>query len=319
MSENSEQLNPQPKIGLALGGGSARGWAHIGVIRALEDLGIKPDIICGSSIGALVGAAYAGNELDKLEDWVITLDWQKTLKFLDISFKGGFIEGKKLFDFFNQHVSDARIKDLPVTFAAVATNLENGSEVWIKEGSVMNAVRASIALPGLFSPVYMNNQWLADGGLVNPVPVTLCKALGADKIIAVDLISNLAGRYLKRDHKNNGNKIAIPSTLSNLWSSMTNFNSNKPLPENTGNISDKKPDNDLPDSPSLFDTIASAVNIIQIQTTKTNLAANPPAILIKPHLQDIGLLEFYRAKDAIEEGKKSVVLQSSEIVSIIQR
>ncbi|NOX43620.1 MAG: patatin [Gammaproteobacteria bacterium] len=300
MSGLSTLQNKQPNIGLALGGGSARGWAHIGVIRVLEEMGIKPGIVCGSSIGALVGAAYAGNSLDKLEDWVLTLDWQKTAKFLDIRFHGGLIEGKKLFDFFNTQVTDVPIEELPITFAAVATNLETGTEVWIKEGSVMNAVRASIAIPGLFTPVYMNEQWLVDGGLVNPIPVSLCRALGADTVIAVDLISNQSGRQLTKSKNNHTINSPFTNKLRNLWSNMTtnNSNDNKPAP------------------PSLFDTIASAVNIVQIQLTRSNLSVNPPDISISPHLQNIGLLEFYRARDAISEGRKAMKLHTAELKSI---
>ena len=286
------------KIGLALGGGSARGWAHIGVIRALNELGIEPEIICGTSIGALVGAAYASGTLDELETWVLTLDWQETAKFLDISFHGGLIEGKKLFDFFSQTGNNLKIEDLPKKYSAVATDLESGSEIWLKEGSVLDAVRASIALPGLFNPVYQDGKWLSDGGLVNPVPVSLCRAMGADIVIAVDLISSLAGRHLKE--KNNQNDIDSPlaNTLKNLWSNIVTEDNNKPR------------------TPGLFETLASAINIMQIQITRSHFAIEPPDVLITPQMADIELFEFYRAREAIEEGKKAVMESRSELLSL---
>jgi len=162
-----------PRIGLALGGGSARGWAHIGVIRALADAGVRPDIVCGTSIGALVGAAYVGGELDRLEDWVRSLRLQTVVSFLDFSLNGGLIKGDKLIDFFRSHFVDRDIRELERPFGAVATDLQRGREVWLREGPVTDAVRASIALPGLFTPVQHDGSWLVEGGLVNPVTVSL--------------------------------------------------------------------------------------------------------------------------------------------------
>ncbi|MBU4499706.1 MAG: patatin-like phospholipase family protein, partial [Gammaproteobacteria bacterium] len=190
-------ISNTPRIGLALGGGSARGWAHIGVIRALKDAGIEPDIVCGTSIGALVGAAYVGGELDRLEDWVRSLRPQTVVSFLDFSLNGGLIKGDKLIDFFRSHFVDREICDLARPFGAVATDLRRGREVWLRDGRVTDAVRASIALPGLFTPVLRDGNWLVDGGLVNPVPVSLCRAMDADIVIAVDLNADLLGRHLK--------------------------------------------------------------------------------------------------------------------------
>ena len=170
------------KVGLALGSGAARGWAHIGVIRALEEAGYKPDIIAGCSIGAFVGAACASGDLDMLEAWVGKLTWQDVLKLLDPSWAGGLIKGEKLIDFFRQHFLDHDFSALAIPFACVATDLANGREVWLKEGSVAEAVRASIAMPGLFTPVERGDRLLVDGALVNPVPVSLCRSMGADVV-----------------------------------------------------------------------------------------------------------------------------------------
>ncbi|MBX3662029.1 MAG: patatin-like phospholipase family protein [Burkholderiales bacterium] len=184
------------KIGIALGAGSARGWAHIGVLRALAKAGIRPQIVCGSSIGALVGAVHAAGQLDALEDWVLGLTWRKVLGFFDISFNGGFLKGAKLITYLEDHLLDRSIEELELPFAAVATDLRSGREIWLREGRAADAVRASIALPGLFTPVERDGRLLVDGALVNPVPVSLCRAMGADVVIGVDLGS---GRMARRE------------------------------------------------------------------------------------------------------------------------
>lgn len=185
------------KIGVVLGAGSARGWAHIGVLRALEQAGIRPQIVCGASIGALVGAVYANGGLDALEDWVLGLTWRKVLGFFDFSFNGGFLKGAKLIGYLRDNLLETAIEDLRLPFGAVATDLRSGREVWLREGRAADVVRASIALPGLFTPVEHEGRLLVDGALVNPVPVSLCRAMGADFVIAVDLGSSSAGRYVK--------------------------------------------------------------------------------------------------------------------------
>jgi NTE family protein len=187
----------KPRIGIALGAGSARGWAHIGVLQALAEAGIKPDVVCGTSIGALVGAAYADDRLDELERWVSSLTWRKIVGFFDIGFSSGLVKGNRLFTFLRGDLLDKRVEDLKRPFAAVATDLATGREIWLREGPVADAVRASIAMPGLFTPWSGNEQLLVDGALVNPVPVSLARAMEAHFVIAVDLNANLVGRYAK--------------------------------------------------------------------------------------------------------------------------
>jgi len=184
------------KIGIALGAGSARGWSHIGVLRVLEKAGIKPQIVCGSSIGALVGAVYADQDLDALEEWVLDLTWRKVLGFFDISFNGGFLKGAKLISFLQDNLLEKEVEDLALPFGAVATDLRSGREIWLREGRAADVVRASIATPGLFTPCELGGRLLVDGALVNPVPVSLCRAMGADFVIGVDLGSSLAGRHV---------------------------------------------------------------------------------------------------------------------------
>lgn len=180
-------MNNELKIGIALGAGSARGWAHIGVLRVLEEAGIRPQIVCGSSVGALVGAVYAAGQLDALEEWVLDLTWRKVLGFFDISFDGGFLKGAKLIAYLKDHLLERSIEELELPFGAVATDLHSGREIWLREGRAVDAVRASIALPGLFTPFMLDDRLLVDGALVNPVPVSLCRAMGADVVIGVDL------------------------------------------------------------------------------------------------------------------------------------
>jgi len=176
------------RLGLALGSGSARGWAHIGVIRALEERGLRPDVLVGASVGALVAASHAGSRLDALEQWVRTLTQREVWRLVDPHLRGGGVmTGNRLMDAIAVSVGDPLIEELETGFAAVATDLHTGEEVWIREGPVMAAVRASSGVPGLFTPSWYLERWLIDGGIVNPLPVSVCRALGADIVIAVDL------------------------------------------------------------------------------------------------------------------------------------
>lgn len=187
-------LHGRGRIGVALGSGAAKGWAHIGVIRGLEAQGVRPDIICGSSMGAVVGAAYAADRLDEFEDWAESLEWTSVVGYLDLAMRGGLIKARRLFEFFVERLPDARIEDLPRPFAAVGTDLSTGQEIWMREGNLIDALRATIAVPGLITPSTWRGSWMVDGGLVNPVPVSLARALGADFVIAVDLNTTLLGR-----------------------------------------------------------------------------------------------------------------------------
>ena len=187
------------RVGLALGGGSARGWAHVGVIRALEHAGVHPDLVCGTSVGSLVGAAYAAGELDRFEQWLLGMRMKDVVGFMDVSPSGGMLKGERVMEFFRRNFVDRPIEELSMPFAAVATALHTGAEVWLRDGSTVEAVRASIALPGLFTPVLRDGMMLVDGGLVNPVPVSLARAMGADFVIAVDLGADKLGRRLAAD------------------------------------------------------------------------------------------------------------------------
>jgi NTE family protein len=285
------------RIGLALGGGSARGWAHIGVIRALVDAGIEPDIVCGTSIGALVGAAYVGGELDPLETWVRSLRLQTVVSFLDFSLNGGLIKGEKLIGFFRSHFVDRDIRELARPFGAVATDLRRGREVWLREGPVTDAVRASIALPGLFTPVQLDGSWLVDGGLVNPVPVSLCRAMGADLVIAVNLNTDRLGHHLKpkpvkapRKHITAEPDTLADAVMARIQAGMSQLGIN----HEAG-----------PRVPAMLDVVASSINIMQVRITRSRLAGDPPDVMVAPLLADLGLMEFHRASVAIDAGRRA--------------
>ena len=288
-----------PLTGLALGGGSARGWAHIGVIRALADAGIEPDIVCGTSIGALVGAAYVDGDLDQLESWVRSLRLQTVVSFLDFSLGSGLIKGDKLIEFFRSHFVDRDIRELARPFGAVATDLQRGREVWLREGRVSEAVHASIALPGLFTPVQRDGSWLVDGGLVNPVPVSLCRAMGADLVIAVDLNADLLGRHLKpKPAKAPRQRVTAeePETLTDsvmarIQASMAQLGMN----HDTG-----------PQAPAMLDVLATSINIMQVLITRSRLAGEPADVMVTPLLADLGLMEFHRGSAAIDAGRRAV-------------
>lgn len=289
----------RPRIGLALGSGSARGWAHIGVLRALHDQGIQPDIVCGTSIGALVGAAYVDGDLDRLEEWVRGLTLQAVVGFLDISLNGGLIKGERLIDFFRDEFVDRLVEDLPMPFAAVATDLHSGREVWLQQGRVTEVVRASIALPGLFTPVRHEGHWLVDGGLVNPVPVSLCRALGADRVIAVDLNADIIGRHLRPKKtetpagksRNQESETFADSVMAHIQAGMSQLGIN---------ARDKA---EAP--PALLNVLTSSINIMQVRITRSRLAGEPADVLITPRLAELGLMEFHRAATAIDTGRRA--------------
>ena len=281
----------RPRVGLALGSGSARGWAHVGVIRALKQAGIQPDLVCGTSIGALVGAAYAAGELERFEQWLLGLGIGDMLSFMDVGLNGGVIKGERLMAFFRSFI-DRPVEDLAVPFGAVATALHTGAEVWLREGSTIDAVRASIALPALFTPVMHEGRLLIDGGLVNPVPVSLARAMGADIVIAVDLSSDILGRRIREEPQAEASAAEVSE-----W--------RRKLQESLSALIPAHPD-DEPEIPSMLDVVTSSINIMQVRISRSRMAGDPPDVIVAPRLAHLGLLDFHRAKEAIEEGERAV-------------
>ncbi|MDD5366822.1 MAG: patatin-like phospholipase RssA [Gallionellaceae bacterium] len=282
----------RPRVGLALGSGSARGWAHVGVIRALEQAGVRPDLVCGTSIGALVGAAYAAGEIDRFEQWLLGLGMADVLSFMDVHLSGGLIKGERLMEFFRRNFIDRPVEELDLPFGAVATALHTGAEVWLREGSTIDAVRASIALPALFTPVLRDGRMLVDGGLVNPVPVSLARAMGADIVIAVDLNTDLIGRHLREQPVP-----TAPGGEVSEWLRKLQDNLGVLLPART---------NGTPHLPSMLDVVASSINIMQVRISRSRMAGEPPDLVVTPHLAHLGLLDFHRTQEAIEAGKRAV-------------
>lgn len=302
----TKQSRQQVKIGLALGSGSARGWAHIGVIKELAEIGIKPDIIAGCSIGALVGAAYANKQINELESWVRTLTWKEILNFIDLTIVGGgFIQGEKLFEFARKHIKEDAIELLPYKLGVVATELETGREIWFKEGSLLEAIRASIAIPGVFTPVKLNDRWLVDGGLSNPVPVSLCRAMGADIVIAVNLNGGIIGRHTRKHIKSNEIVEKKSSNNKSTLIERVSAQLKNSLLEHKATLLSRLFGDNL-DSPGLFDVTASSINIMQDRITRSRMAGDPPEVILSPQLSHIGLMEFDKATIAIEEGQACV-------------
>jgi len=285
-----------PRVGLALGSGSARGWSHIGVIRVLERAGVSPDIVCGTSIGALVGAAYAAGELDRLETWVRTLTRQAVVGFLDVRFRGGLIAGARLFAYLGAQFPDPGITRLGKAYGAVATELATGREVWLRDGPVLEAVRASVAIPGLFTPAQQGGRLLVDGGLVNPVPVSLCRALGADAVIAVDLSGDLLECRQRGATRSDEASTGVSALMAKL---RTERRRKARQPEVL--------------SPSMLDVLTTSLSIMQLCITRTRLAGEPAEVVIRPRLSDFVLMDFHRAAEAIAEGQRAAEQALPEI------
>lgn len=301
----SDEKIAKPRIGLALGSGSARGWAHIGVIQALQEAGIEPDIVCGSSLGALVGAAFVTGSLQALETWARRITWIELMRLLDVRLAaGGLIEGRRLMSFFRDLFGDRAIEDLDQPFATVATDLSSGREIWLRSGSVIDAVHASVALPGIFAPVETDQGRLLDGGLVNPVPVTLCRALGADVIIAVNLNGDLVGRRQAR-RRSRRKRLPIPTELLERIAKEIPGGLPGGILGSAGQLAIQLL-GEGPERPGYFDVVLGAIAIMQDQITRSHMAGNPPDVLLEPRLREIALLEFNRADEAITEGRNSV-------------
>ena len=293
-----------PKIGLALGSGSARGWAHIGVLKALGDAGIQPDVVCGASIGALVGAAYAAGELERFSAWAQKLGLRDVIGFMDFNLTGGMLKGEKLINFWRRNFVDFDIQDSSIPFAAVATDLHSGAEVWLREGSMADAVRASIALPGLFTPVVREGRMLVDGGLVNPVPCTLACAMGADIVIAVDLNADLMQRHMSPISAGTHADVAQAAPPQALTESAPNRRWMQRFQRGLRRSPAARSVASMP-TPSLMDVVMTSVNIMQMRITRSRLAGDPPELVISPRLAHLGVLDFLRAKEAIDEGYAS--------------
>ncbi|MBC8049963.1 MAG: patatin-like phospholipase family protein [Chitinophagales bacterium] len=285
------------KLGIALGGGAARGWAHIGVLKALQAAGIRPDVIAGTSIGAVAGGCFAAGKLVELEEFARSLTLRGVIRHLDLALPGsGLINGNRLASRLSEHLEPFLIEQLDAKFIAVATELGTGHEIWLNKGPLVRAMRASYALPGLFKPMRVNGRWMMDGAFVNPIPVSACLAMGARYVIAVNLHGGGLSRVTHIPHE-------------------TEVDDDLPLVETAA----EKPARSLnpmsflrrqflarkDDAPGISRVMMEAFNITQDRIARSRLAGDPPDLMITPSLDGFGLFDFHRADFAIARGEEA--------------
>lgn len=285
-----------PLIGLALGAGAARGWSHIGVLRELAEHGIQPDIVAGTSIGAVVGGCYAAGRLDAIETFARSLTRRRVFTLMDLSFSGAsLITGERLKSALEEELANFTIEELPIPFAAVATEVGTGHEVWLQRGSLAQAIRASYALPGIFEPVRIGDRWLFDGALVNPVPVTVCRALGAEFVIAVNVTADTMYRArVIRDDPEAARKAAEAGPFGD-----------KPDVSFVDRILPRYFDRAAGDAPNVATAMIDAFNIIQDRILRSRLAGDPPDATITARMEDIGMFDFHKADQLISVGRSA--------------
>ena len=296
------------KIGLALGSGAARGWSHIGVIKALEKTGIEIDIVAGCSIGALVGAAYACNRLTALDEWVGSFRYWDVLRLMDLSWRrGGLLRGERVFSHLNRLLAVSNIEDCERRFAAVATNLSTGRELWFTRGELGHAIRASCSMPGLMAPVMHNGYWLVDGAVVNPVPVSLTRALGADIVIAVDLQhdahlmqQDMLSVNVQADVDAQGTEPALP------WYDR--------LPLIKGRMATRR----RAATPTAMEIMSTSIQVLENRLKMNRMAGDPPDILLQPFCPQISTLDFHRAAAAIAAGQLAVEKKMDELLPLVR-
>ncbi|HIH4761324.1 patatin-like phospholipase RssA [Serratia ureilytica] len=296
----------QIKIGLALGAGSAKGWAHIGVINALKKLGIEVDIVAGCSVGALVGAAFASHRLPVMEQWVRSFSYWDVIRLMDFSWqRGGLLRGDRVFNAVGQLLKISDIAECALKFGAVTTNLSTGRELWLTEGDIHQAVRASCSMPGLLAPVWADGYWLVDGAVVNPVPVSLCRALGADIVIAVDLQHD--AHLMQQDlFSIRGEDERPDDTPAETWRGR--------LRERVGRMRKRKPTT----APTAMEIMSTSIQMLENRLKRNRMASDPPDVLIQPFCPQISTLDFHRADEAIEAGLLAVEKQLDRLLPLIK-
>lgn len=288
-----------PVIGLALGAGAARGWAHIGIMRVLEREGLRPKVIAGTSIGAVVGGCWAAGGLDQLELFARRLTKRSVYSLMDFSLAGsGIVSGRRLRVALEEGLRDRAIEHLPIKFAAVTTEHGTGHEVWLTNGHLTTAMRASYAIPGVFEPVRVTGKWLFDGALVNPIPITTARAMGADIVIAVNLNSDQFGRgTVIADHRAEPTVAATPCPSESGF-----FGPVKDAAQAVSHYFHGRSSHQNSGVPSIASMVVDTINITQDRIARSRLAGDPPDVMIAPKLARIGLFEFHRAEEAIAIG-----------------
>jgi len=306
-------------VGLVLGSGSSRGWAHIGAIEALEEEKIPIDYVVGCSVGSYVGAIYASGGLKKLKEFVLKMDGKKVFSYFDVVFpRSGILNGtRRLKELFSMHTDAADFSDLKIPLMVVATDLATGKKVVLKSGSILEALRATMSIPGLFAPVKVKNRWLVDGGLVDPVPVGVARALEADVVIAVDLNSGVVSRRKLRRKTPRVTKKAedLHAYKSELSGKLAAFY------EAAGSSFAGKLNEIIKresSTPDIIETVMTSINIMQERITRINLAVEPPDVLIQPHLGQLKMMDFDQVEHTIEEGYTKVKEKIEEIKALLE-
>ncbi len=290
-------------VALALGGGVARGWAHIGILRALDDANIPVKMIAGTSVGALVGGCYLAGKLDELEEFALNLTPRRIVGFLDFSLRGsGLISGYRLAERMEEHLGNVRIENLDRTLVCVSTEINTGHEIWLTKGPLIDAMRASYALPGIFEPVHVGKRILVDGALVNPVPVSVCRAFEADAVVAINLSSDVFGRgTVVRDATADRSSSKIETSLKIVEKDKS-----------------KSALNRLGRALGITGAIVEGFDIIQDRISRSRLAGDPPDISIRPSVGNIGMADFHRAEEAIEAGYKAAMNEIHRLEALAQ-
>ncbi len=306
---HAEPAMTRPSIGLALGGGAARGFAHIGVLRTLVKHGILPDVIVGTSIGAVVGGCFAAEQLDSLEEWARKLTVRSVLGYLDINLTGsGIIRGTHLASALEQGLTNRRIEELKIRFAAIATEFNTGHEIWLTRGRLADALRASYALPGIFPPVKIGGRWLVDGALVNPVPVSAARALDTRLVIAVNLNSDLFGRGTIVASHGSDESDEPPEPASKGGGFLGLFGGERSL---------RRQFLGRNGSPGIPTVMVEAFNVMQDRITRARMAGDPADVLISPKLGGVGMFDFHKAEEAIAAGADATEKAVEQIADAI--
>jgi NTE family protein len=308
--DRQEPKTVTPRIGLALGGGAARGWAHIGILRVLEKAGIKPDVIAGTSMGALAGGAWAAGRLDQLEEFARSMTKRRMFTFMDWRLTGnGLISGGRLAKLLELNFGESNIEDLPIKFASIATELSSGHEIWLTRGNLIESMRASYALPGIFTPIRIGGRWLVDGALVNPIPVSAARALGARVVIAVNLHADVFGKgtVIQDSGPAAADEPPLPAPAAKPRRLFGNVFG---LPRQRVHTP--------PDGPrGISAVMMDAFNITQDRISRSRLAGDPPDVMISPRLNQVGLFEFYRAEESIKAGEEAAERALADVAEAV--
>ena len=296
------------RIGIALGGGSARGWAHIGVLEVLQEAGFAPTLVAGTSMGALVGGAWVAGSIDALKAWALQVDRRRIAGMIDVNLRtGGLMDGQRINGFLCGLGLDRDVGELPTAYTAVATDLAAGDEVWLKHGSLVSAIRASIAIPGIISPCRIDGRWLVDGGLANQIPISACRAMGADIVVAVNVNAGLLAKHAAGFSNAEPDTARIAEILEQVPARLYPL-ADRVLPQLMAGG---------PQRPGYFEALAASFSIVQDKLAAARLAEAPPDVMIMPEVAAISLMEFDRAEEAIRAGRAATEAVLERIETLV--